>query len=66
MKITYFPDTDTALVEFSGGEVSETKAIGEDLYLDFDRDGNVVSITIEHARQRASMPEITYRQVESK
>jgi len=64
MKIIYFPDTDTALVEFSDKDVSETRAIGENICIDLDSSGNLVSMTIEHARESARMPEITYQQVE--
>ena len=31
MKVKYFPDTDTAHVEFSTGEVQETKEISENI-----------------------------------
>ncbi|HUU68356.1 MAG TPA: DUF2283 domain-containing protein [Planctomycetota bacterium] len=64
MKVIYFPDTDTALVEFSDKEVSETRAIGENICIDLDSNGNLVSMTIEHAKESAHMPEITYQQVE--
>jgi len=49
MKIRYFPDTDTALIEFSNAEVVETKEISENLYIDLDNKGNLVGMTIEHA-----------------
>lgn len=47
----YFKDTDTALLEFSTQTVDETKEISETVYADLDRDGNLVSMTIEHAAQ---------------
>ncbi len=50
MKIRYFADTDTALIEFSGAPVSETREISENLQIDLDEKGNIVSMTIEHAR----------------
>ena len=49
MKIKYFTDTDTALVEFSDHNVSQTKEINENIYVDLDPDGNLVNMTIEHA-----------------
>lgn len=52
MKIRYFSDTDTALLEFSESEVAETKEINEDIYIDLDKDGNLVSMTIEHAKKQ--------------
>jgi len=50
MKIRYFADTDTALIEFSSAPVVETREITENLYIDLDQDGNLVSMTIEHAK----------------
>ncbi len=47
MKIKYFSDTDTALVEFSGRKVAETKEINENIYIDLDASGNLVAMTIE-------------------
>jgi len=65
MKITYFSDTDTALVEFSDHEVAETKEINENIYLDLDASGNLIAMTIEHARQQASLPSLPYEQIEN-
>ncbi len=64
MKIKYFSDTDTALVEFSGNEVAETREINENIYLDLDGSGNLVSMTIEHARKQASLPYLSYEHIE--
>jgi len=64
MKVKYFPDTDTALVEFSGYEVAETREIGENIYIDLDASGNLVALTIEHARQQANLPNLSYEQIE--
>jgi uncharacterized protein YuzE len=49
MKIKYFEDTDTALLELGGGAPTETRDLSEDITLDLDDSGHVVSITIEHA-----------------
>jgi uncharacterized protein YuzE len=66
MKIKYFSDTDTALVEFSGRKVAETKEINENVYIDLDVSGNLVAMTIEHARQQASLPSLSFEQIEKK
>jgi uncharacterized protein YuzE len=66
MKIKYFTDTDTALVEFSGHQVSQTKEINENIYVDLDEDGNLVNMTIEHASKKANMTELAYQQIENK
>jgi len=64
MKIKYFNDTDTALVEFNNKQVKETKKLSENIYLDLDADGNPVSMTIEHARITAELPDISYQHIE--
>ncbi|HHT9120549.1 MAG TPA: DUF2283 domain-containing protein [Candidatus Hypogeohydataceae bacterium YC41] len=43
MRIRYFADTDTALIEFSGAPVVETREITENLYIDLDEKGNLVA-----------------------
>ena len=66
MKSKYFTDTDTALVEFSGHQVAQTKEINENIYIDLDSDDNLVNMTIEHAGRLANIAEIAYQQIESK
>jgi len=66
MKIKYFADTDTAQVEFSNSEVSETKEINENIYIDLDKDGNLVNMTIEHAKDKAGLYEVSYQEIKNK
>jgi len=63
MRVKYFPDTDTAHVEFTDKEVFETKEISENVYVDLDKDGNVVNITIEHAKSNADLWEFSYQEM---
>ncbi len=63
MKIRYFADTDTALIEFSSQPVAETKEISENLYIDLDEKGNLVSMTIEHAKESANISEVSFLQM---
>ncbi len=63
MKVKYFSDTDTAHVEFSDQEVHETKEISENIYIDLDEKGNVVSMTIEHAKRNAGLWEFSYQEM---
>lgn len=60
MKIKYFEDTDTALLELSDGTPAETRELSEDVYLDFDESGQVVSITVEHASIRSDLSEVSF------
>jgi uncharacterized protein YuzE len=66
MKVKYFSGTDTALVEFTDNEVSETKEISENIYIDLDHKGNLVSMTIEHARANAKLEEFSFIDVVGK
>jgi len=64
MRVKYFSDTDTALVEFTDHEVAETKEISENIYVDLDKRGNLVSMTIEHARTNARLNEFSYQEID--
>ena len=65
MKIKHFTDTDTALVEFSDHQVSQTREINENIYVDLDADNNLVNMTIEHASKQANISEVAYQQIKS-
>ncbi len=63
MRIKYFEDTDTALVEFSDQTTVETQELNENVYIDLDDKGRVVSITIEHVGEFTDMRELIYQRV---
>jgi uncharacterized protein YuzE len=65
MRVKYFSDTDTALVEFTDHEAAETREISENSYVDLDRQGNLVSMTIENARINARLQEFSYQEIAS-
>lgn len=58
MTVKYFEDTDTALLVFSESEPVETREVNENVYLDLDVNGALVSMTIEHAREGTSLPQV--------
>ena len=63
MNVKYFKDTDTALLEFSNAVVDETREISENVYVDLDKDGNLVSMTIEHAATVANLPVVSLEEI---
>ncbi len=65
MKIKYFQDTDTLYIEFKAPEVVESKDLDENTVLDFDLDGNICAITVEHASDRADIRHFSYEQLAS-
>ena len=60
MKINYFEDTDTALIEFTENRVVETRKLCENIYINLDKQGNLVAMKIERAEQSANMLEFTF------
>ncbi|GAB1451890.1 hypothetical protein MASR2M47_19460 [Draconibacterium sp.] len=63
MKITYFKDTDTLLVDFNNNEVTDSKDLSENVLVETDKNGNVVSMTIEHAQQQAEIANFSFQQL---
>jgi uncharacterized protein YuzE len=63
MKIRHFQDTDTLHIEFKSGEVAETRDLDENTLLDVDKEGRILSITVEHASERADIPRFSFEQV---
>jgi len=63
MKIRYFKDTDTLLIEFRDHAVAETRDLDENTQLDVDAEGNICAITVEHASKRAGIPEFSYEEI---
>jgi uncharacterized protein YuzE len=64
MQIKYFSDTDTAIIEFTDRPITETRELSENIYMDFDADGNPVNLTVEHARKTARLPNLSYEQID--
>ncbi|MGQ0752481.1 MAG: DUF2283 domain-containing protein [Betaproteobacteria bacterium] len=63
MKVRYYQDTDTLHIEFRDVPVSETRDLDENTLLDLDDSGNICAITVEHASQRAGIPDFSYEQI---
>jgi uncharacterized protein YuzE len=63
MKIRYFADTDTLHIEFRDTLVAETRDLDENTLLDLDAAGDICAITVEHASERAGIPQFSYEQV---
>lgn len=63
MKIKYFEDTDTLYIEFRPVEVAGTRDLDQNTLLDLDVEGNVCGITVEHAKDRAGVPDVSFERV---
>ena len=63
MDIRYFQATDTLLVVFSDRQIAETRDVNEDVLIEFDADGKIVSVTIEHAGEHINVSNLSYEQI---
>lgn len=59
MKMSYFQDTDTLYIEFKESNAVETKELDENTIMDLDSNGNIISITVEHASKRTDINQLT-------
>ena len=65
MRVVYFKDTDTMFVEFSAETPAETREIAEDILIELDEVGKLISMTIEHARNNAGLNEFSFVEKQS-
>jgi uncharacterized protein YuzE len=63
MEMKYFPDTDTLLINFTQKEIAETRDINENILIELDSDGHLVSMTIEHAKRHMDIENFSYQKV---
>jgi uncharacterized protein YuzE len=63
MRIQYFEDTDTLHIVFREGDVDETTDLDENTLVEFDAKGDLVSMTVEHARERADVANFSFQQI---
>ena len=61
MKVRYFPDTDTLLINFSDNKIAETRDLNENILIELDDEGRLVSMTVEHAKQQMNVTEFSYQ-----
>ncbi len=63
MKARYFEETDTLYFELRATEVTDTRDLDEDTILDYDAEGKVVGITLEHAKLRVGGEKVEFEMV---
>ena len=70
MKLHYYPETDSLYIDLSAKPSTDSREIAQGLVVDFDSNGNVVGIDIDHASQKldlktvetVSLPVLTTKQ----
>ncbi|TAL68046.1 MAG: DUF2283 domain-containing protein [Bacteroidetes bacterium] len=56
MQIKYFQDSDTLLFNFNDNEIAESKNLNENKLNEPDKSGNIISMTLEHAKKLQMFP----------
>lgn len=55
MKLHYHPDTDSLYIDLTSRTSVESREVADGVVVDFDEEGNIVGIDIEHASQRLDL-----------
>lgn len=63
MKVQYFKATDTLYIEFLPGDIVESRALNENTVIDLDAEGNICSMTMEHAKDRTDVPNFVFEEI---
>jgi uncharacterized protein YuzE len=58
MKLHYYPETDSLYIELKGSAGAEVREIVEGLVADFDAEGNVVGLDIDHASRKLDLSRV--------
>ena len=61
MQAKYFSDTDTLMLTFNNQMITETYNLNGDVLVEVDKDGHVVSMTVEHAKNQTDVNEFSYQ-----
>jgi len=58
MKLNYFPDTDSLYIDLAQRPSVESQEVSEGVVLDYDGEGNLVGIDIDHASRKLDLREL--------
>jgi uncharacterized protein YuzE len=63
MKLSYHPDTDSLYIDLASKPSADSVEISEGVVLDYDADGNLVGIDIDHAGAKLDLQELATDQI---
>jgi len=55
MKLTYYAETDSLYIELNPAPSADSREVADGLVADFDADGNVVGLDIDHASKKLDL-----------
>lgn len=66
MRINYYPDTDSLYVDLSSKTGLDSREVSDGIVLDYDVDGNLVGIDIDHASLKLDIKELILSKLPAK
>lgn len=58
MKLSYYPETDSLYIDLSERPGAESREISEGVVLNYDADGRLVGIDIDHASNKVELKKL--------
>ncbi len=55
MKLHYYPETDSLYIDLNSKPSADSREVADGLVVDFDAEGNVVGIDIDHASEKLDL-----------
>ena len=63
MKLNYYPETDSLYIDLASRPSAESQEVSEGVVLDYNADGNLVGIDIDHASRKLNLSEVVTSQI---
>ncbi len=63
MKLSYYPETDSLYIDLSDKTSVDSREISEGVVLDYDAEGNLVGIDIDHASKKLNLDKLIIRKM---
>ena len=64
MKVKYFRDTDTLLIQLSDQAAVDYVDVSEDVLAELDETGHLVAITVEHAQTQTAVESFLFETID--
>ena len=58
MKLHYYAETDSLYIDLNSRPSADSREIADGLVIDFDADGNIVGIDIDHASKKLDLSKL--------
>jgi uncharacterized protein YuzE len=58
MKLHYYPETNSLYIELTNAPGAEAREIADGLVVDFDANGNVIGLDIDHASRKLDLSKV--------